>query len=341
MKYLVLKGCAGLGNRLISLMKAIEYCKDTNRTLFVDWDDGMFSNKGENAFYSLFELHDVPYIKDKQEILDFYKSGCSCYPTELRYEELEKDAVAMFKVVTPHISRFIPYKYFGNWLFRGKLTYIMGLQSLQRTGNGVSSYFDVLKNINKGDNMPMGGVLSKKSKEDIVLFYDARPIVNIKKINHYIRPNKEIMTLIDEFSVKYNLNECVGVHVRYTDKKPLFFLSKLYKMMDKLIMENPTQKIFLCTDNNDIVEAFKQKYGDNVFQIEKFLPDTGGQGIHDYARAKLDYETKRRMAIECIMDMWLLSKCKVLYWQGNSSFSYISKYIKDDPKSTINWMSIW
>lgn len=341
MKYLVLKGCAGLGNRLISLMRAIKYSNSTNRTLFVDWDDGMFGNRGENAFYSLFELSNVSYTKEKQEILRMYDSGCSCYPKDLRRDEIVKEAVHMFKVVTPYVSRFIPYKYFGNWLFRGKMTYIMGLQSLQRSGNGVNTYFEVVKNINRGDNMPMGGVLKKNKKDDIVMFYDARPIVNIENIAQYISPVKDILLLIDEYAKRYNIKESIGVHVRYTDKKPLFFLSRLYKMMDKLLEDNPSQRIFLCTDNHDIVDIFKEKYGDNVFQTDKYLPDSAGKGIHNYARENLDWETKNRMAIECIMDMWLLSRCKVLYWQGNSSFSYISKYLKNDPNTTINWMSLW
>ena len=341
MKYLILKGCAGLGNRLLSLMKAIQYCNKTNRKLFVDWDDGMFADKGKNAFFSFFELKNVSYTQNKQEILNLYESGCSCYPADLSLEEIEKDAVAMFNVVTPSISRFIPYKYLGNLLFRGKMTYVMGLQSLQRTGNGVQTYLDVLRNINKGDNMPMGGCLSKYRNEDVVMFYDARPIVNIEDISKFISPQKEILKLIDNYSAKYNLSDCVGVHVRYTDKKPWFFLSKLYKMMDRLLKDNPAQHIFLCTDNQEIVNVFKEKYGENVFQIDKYLPNTGGQGIHDFARAKLDSQTKEKMAMECILDMWLLSRCKVLYWQGNSSFSYISKYLKGDPKSTINWMRLW
>jgi len=45
-KYLVLKGCAGLGNRLITLLKAIQYCKKTGRRLYVDWADGMFAGGG-------------------------------------------------------------------------------------------------------------------------------------------------------------------------------------------------------------------------------------------------------------------------------------------------------
>lgn len=56
-KYLVLKGCAGLGNRLITLMGAIRYCERTQRILYVDWADGMFDQEGQNAFTQYFELN--------------------------------------------------------------------------------------------------------------------------------------------------------------------------------------------------------------------------------------------------------------------------------------------
>lgn len=55
-KYLVLKGCAGLGNRFITLMKAINYAKVSGRTLYVDWSDGMFGALGKNAFSEYFDI---------------------------------------------------------------------------------------------------------------------------------------------------------------------------------------------------------------------------------------------------------------------------------------------
>ena len=39
-KYLILKGCAGLGNRIFSILNAISYSKKTGRKLIIDWSDG-------------------------------------------------------------------------------------------------------------------------------------------------------------------------------------------------------------------------------------------------------------------------------------------------------------
>ena len=67
-KHLILKGCAGLGNRLYTLCSAIEYAQKTDRTLLVDWTDGQFAPEGVNAFQKCFDLKEVRAIKSWSEI---------------------------------------------------------------------------------------------------------------------------------------------------------------------------------------------------------------------------------------------------------------------------------
>src|SRR5690554_3770745 len=57
--YVILKGVAGLGNRLFTLANAIEYTLNNNRIIIVDWSDGQFSQKGNNIFPKYFELIDI------------------------------------------------------------------------------------------------------------------------------------------------------------------------------------------------------------------------------------------------------------------------------------------
>ena len=341
-KYVVLKGCAGLGNRLTTLLKAIKYANASGRVLFVDWDDGMFAAEGDNAFFKYFELKNVDFTDDKDYILNLFKSGRTCYPHDLEYEDINQTVYNRFHMVSPLASKFVPYKYLATSLFKDKLTYVAGLQSIQKNSNGVNNYFSALANIRKEDNVPLGGSISLRHDEDLLLFYDARPIVDMKELTKYVAPNKEIRCLIDENVRKYGIDSAIGVHVRYTDKKPLFFLSRLYKMLSKELCKDPNQRIFLCTDNNDIIDIFKSKYGDNVFMLDKYIPKVPeGYGIHNWSRKNSTGDVKEKMAIDSILDMWLLSRTRKLYWQGNSSFSYISKYLKNDPSSTINWMKIF
>jgi hypothetical protein len=54
-------------------------------------------------------------------------------------------------------------------------------------------------------------------------------------------------------------------------------------------------------------------------------------------------EEKERFFEDSIADMWLLSMTGMLYWQGNSSFSYISKILKNDSANsatTVDWLKL-
>jgi len=71
-KYLLVKGCAGLGNRIFTLLCAIEYAKKTNRKLIIDWGDGGYFHSNYNFFSDYFELDSVVYDAPKN-LEDFYQ----------------------------------------------------------------------------------------------------------------------------------------------------------------------------------------------------------------------------------------------------------------------------
>ena len=43
-KYLLVKGAAGLGNRVFALVTAILYAKLSDRTIAIDWRDSQYSH---------------------------------------------------------------------------------------------------------------------------------------------------------------------------------------------------------------------------------------------------------------------------------------------------------
>jgi hypothetical protein len=77
-RFLIVKGAAGLGNRLVSLANAIDYARRSNRVLHVDWSDGQFAAKGDNAFPLFFSLRNVEQFTNPAELPN---SARSCaYP---------------------------------------------------------------------------------------------------------------------------------------------------------------------------------------------------------------------------------------------------------------------
>lgn len=67
MKYLVIKGWLGFGDRLESLKMGIKYALDHNLKVYVDWTDSMWSH-GEESFYTYFKLVNIPQLESLDEI---------------------------------------------------------------------------------------------------------------------------------------------------------------------------------------------------------------------------------------------------------------------------------
>lgn len=75
MKYLVVKGWLGFGDRLETLKMAIRYALDHKLQIYVDWRDEMWSHGSEN-FYTYFKLINIPVLQS----LDDIPSNATVYP---------------------------------------------------------------------------------------------------------------------------------------------------------------------------------------------------------------------------------------------------------------------
>ena len=343
-KYLILKGCAGLGNRFITLMKALQYSKLSDRKICVDWSDGMFAAPGVNAFDEYFDLK-----YDKKATLEQIKyaftNGRSTYPKNIVAEDFdrpiypESNIESSFKVFTPKLASNTIYKVGLSIIPLHKIVYLLGLQSFQRPYKMEDmNWWKVVKTMNDGNNLPLGSNLWPWLKADIVFFADFRPWCPMKRFGETVTLKEKYQNIIDSKAKEMNLANAIGVHVRYTDKKPKQQLNVLLKRLGK-DLDNGT-KIFLCTDNKDIEIDFKEEFGNKVIMTEKYIPEVKGEGIHIWASFQNDDNLKRQMFEDSLIDMWLLSKCKFLYWQGNSSFSMISKLLLNDKQRCMDWLTI-
>jgi len=63
-KYLVVRGTGGIGNRIENTLTCILYAKLSNRVLFIDWSDPVFSEDGTNVFNRLFTLKNVAHVNE-------------------------------------------------------------------------------------------------------------------------------------------------------------------------------------------------------------------------------------------------------------------------------------
>jgi hypothetical protein len=75
MKYLVVKGWLGFGDRLESLKMCVAFAIKYNLQIYVDWSDSIWSH-GSESFYNYFKLIGVPELKS----LDDIPSDATYYP---------------------------------------------------------------------------------------------------------------------------------------------------------------------------------------------------------------------------------------------------------------------
>jgi len=74
MKYLILKGALGFGDRLECLIMCVKFAIKNNLTIFIDWSDIIWSHDTE-SFYSYFKLN-IPSLKS----LDDIPANATVYP---------------------------------------------------------------------------------------------------------------------------------------------------------------------------------------------------------------------------------------------------------------------
>jgi hypothetical protein len=67
MKYLIVKGWLGFGDRLESLKMAVAYAIHYNVQIYVDWRDPMWTH-GSEDFYTYFNLVNMPVLKSLSDI---------------------------------------------------------------------------------------------------------------------------------------------------------------------------------------------------------------------------------------------------------------------------------
>lgn len=312
-----MKGCAGLGNRLYTLSQAISYAEKSGRTLLIDWRDGQFDGHGENAFTKFFALKKIAY--ENVEDVDF-SSVRSVYPKVWKglldknvYDSFEQDSVAL---------TYLPFRF---QKFFKKISFKAGYW--KHLDNGKAGG---IMNLLSTKNFVRGEYLPKYRKEDVVVFVDFSPPPKEKIIQENIMLNEQVLAKIDRFVEEKGLDKnTIGIHIRYTDKKPDSSFDKLYEEIEKVYKSG--MNLFLATDNKAIIDMFQSKYG-NVILYPKYLPDEQNEGLHQWALYNKQEDLKATMFEESIIDMWLLARCEYLIYQKNSSFSNISKILKDDNK---------
>lgn len=310
-KFVVVKGCAGLGNRLVTVLAAADYSKKANRTICIDWSDGQFDKKGTNAFDKCFELvnTDTTNLQSISNWSDLSHTS----------EEFKKNRDGgLYDYYTEYQNHFFlkfPYALF----------FTESLRMFRK------KWIPLRK---KSKSLCFGEDLKIQKPEDVVYYMDFLPLANENDLPLYIQLKDALKTRVKDYAIVNNLDKAVGVHIRHTDKKPGVSVNRIIGHLKKTFNGKP---VFLCTDSIEIEKMFHTSL-EHVISFKKYLPELKGEGLHQWALYKNAEELKYTIFEESVMDMFLLSECHTLFYQGNSTFSKVSKAFHANKNNCHDWL---
>jgi len=285
-----------------------------------DWADGFFAPRGTNAFKLLFEAGNV---------LTEMPDGCenaSYYPKCAEKLPKEWDMHDFFSVVQS-----------SNRYLRKLKKILWKILKLKQGQKWKTKKIEIFE---KDDMFEFGGELPDKLKEDIVLFADYVPVYAETILRNNVRLTHDIETEIDDFIHGNGLEEkTVGVHIRATDKKSRRNYHAFIDKLQKFVLENEVNKIYLATDNPEVELEFRRIFESRLYTWTKFIPEVKSGGIHHWAKECGEDEVILRMARESVIDMFILSKMEYLFYQKGSTFSEISRIFHPNQKKCMNWVS--
>ncbi len=328
-KYLLLKGAAGIGDRLHVLTAALDYCEKTERKLIVDWADGVFAKPGVDVFEKYFVCKHPLYHKQKTDIVGL--ANASWYPSIFSTFVFE-DIYNHYLPVHPGLISKFPKRLVPN----GRFCKIYGYWQYNKTPK--RNDLSILLHLNDKNDILQGRYLPEKLHHDVVVYADMAHISKKDIFIKFIDISDFLKNKIEKLAVEFQLGEkSVGVHIRATDKKPLNEIATLLKYLkDKFGDEF---LYFIATDNKKFEEVFRSNFS-KVLCCEKFLPKVNIGGVHHYAQQTKNWDNAELVLEQSIVDMWLLSKCEYLYYMGNSSFSIVSAYMHNNAAKQLDWNSL-
>jgi len=297
--HLIVKGICGLGDRLLSLAVALLYAKLSGRSVYVDWRDEFFGNKGENLFEDLFELRGIPWrapVDQTASVVPPVWRGC----LHLSLPELLR-------------SHGMLDRWDRNAFIRLCSVDIRELNHLD-----VNAVYCLESDISKLRPHLMA------SDRDLSALSDAELLRHILTTHLALRP--ALQSAVDSFVGERFRSPMVGIHVRKTNEcGPRYFEPRRYhEAIAQIRKRQPDAGLFIATDNSDVLREFITKYPMAVHRQKWF--DIAGQPLHGNRSA---CPNPRANVEDAAIEMWVLSRCDYLVVPGNSGFSNVASLLSN------------
>jgi hypothetical protein len=297
-KFLVVKGRAGLGNRMLSALTGILYARLSGRKLIIDWTDPTYSNDGDNVFHNFFRC---PFYDSNDTIPETDSVSPSIWRGQLR-----KSATDMSSRYGNQYDSQIWRKFSIDLT---KLDYpedVVVMWTYTHKVELLRSHFT--EDFEEFSRLETKDILRKVLRETLILH---------PQISERVTAFKN-----DKFEEK-----TVAVHVRYSDHRTS--IRSTLKTLNTLLNVEPDLQIFLATDNLNIKKLFEDIYS-NVITMPHWYP---APGLKTHQNEKC--QNRMENGIEALIDLYLLAECDYLVIDTSSSFSYVASLLTKVPGKNV------
>jgi hypothetical protein len=296
-KVLLVKGKAGMGNRLLAVLGAILYARLTGRGLHVDWSDRAYSNDRSNSFPRLFARPTLvggePIFRSTSVAPEAWAAHLRLSVDELLARHGADDADHSADVRARFSIDQARADYTEDVLVRWAWT-----DEVFRLRPHLRGAFASLAACTDE------ALLRKIVREDVGLSEPIRQRVH------------EVQTR--EFS-----DVTIGMHIRHSDRRNKY--QQYPAIIERIRRQYPRATLFLATDNASVEADLCRRYGRIVVTKKWYAPP--GTPLHRGGVCP----DKLELGIEALTDLWLLGRCDYLVYNSTSSFGLFASLLSSSP----------
>ncbi len=307
---LLVKAKGGLGNRVLALLPPLAWASHHGVRVSIDWSDGMYARRGENAFWKLFDLDGLQHTECED-----IEPAAEVMPAVWK-DEIRSTVFDVARKIDPLHGDNPP-------LNRSKTMHRQLAVDLKAPPAEGVNVFCAYQDIWRGPRFAKNklGIEAHRSRMDFLRHCFAR----------FLSPRQEITEPIEDFvRSESEGRESIGVHFRNTDRSGR--ASKHFAVLDRLLRKKRDAVVFLATDSESGLMAFRDRYGSRLRVMPKQF-GADGQPIH----ASGEDSEKAFRAVEAMRDVWMLRSVDHLIFQGESTFGQIAQVMRPKPhETTIN-----
>lgn len=302
-KYVLLKGMEGFGDRLQCLLQGIEYAKRTGRVICVDWRDHMWCHNTKYDFNYYFDIIGIDSITPHKLFNHWHDDKHTVYPKQWQHE----------------LDR-IPDLYMRD----------------DKYGTDRIRYVVEGKKPDINEDIIVGNCARDRT-------YDGTNIMHIKIKDNIMKKIISNMKTYGLSKNKYITVHLRGTdrHIDTVNGRTKYINEMLIKLKNVKKTDDEKTDVIILTDSPKLFMVWKYKNGKGRFLMKKKMWNNSNykNGIHKLKEEDLPKNlSKQKLNIIMIRDFIIMLNSKHIVNDDKSVFSGMALFIKDNASTnTTSW----